>query len=716
MAYNEPTGSDNLNSFQEDIKFIKSYPELVEGTKDSEEGLIELLRLENAELKNIIKEQEDYNHMLLKSIEAYGLRISEIESSRLWKLKKIVNKIKFVLTSPNYAPGKKYKLLQRFNFLFSIQGRKLIYKVLLKSLKFTYRSLLEPSVKKVKKEKSPKNNYEQWRAKNSPREIDFIEYQAIAEILPVKPKISVVLSVTNTEVNFLKETITSILDQIYSKLELIIVYNELNDEYKNIITKYANSDIRIKLISHLTTDDKSKNYNYAISEATGEYICFIEQNDELTRDALYQLALMINHHPSADLIYTDEDKIDENGKLREPHFKPSFCPDNLLSRNYIHHLALYRLSKLKSLEGFRTGFVGAEEYDLLLRFTETTKEIYNIPKVLYHWRMHKYSISQNPYIKPFAYVSAKKAIEETLVRRKEEGVVEFSMPGTYSIRYNIKEWKRVSIIIPTKDKTSVLKTCLESIFNKSTYPDFEVIVIDNGSTEKQFFELMNHFQTVERGRFSWHSYNIPFNYSKLINFGVEKSLGDYLLLLNNDTEVISNDWIEGMVEQAQRESIGVVGVKLLFPNETIQHAGVVIGMGGVASHVFTGKHKDAAGYFNFINSISNYSAVTAACIMVRRELFMLVNGFEEDLEVELNDIDFCLRLKEKGYNNIYIPHVVLYHHESISRGNPHASNQAFQKQQREKSYFLNRWKHKIDNDSCFSPNLCKYSYEFDIQG
>ena len=281
--------------------------------------------------------------------------------------------------------------------------------------------------------------------------------------------------------------------------------------------------------------------------------------------------------------------------------------------------------------------------------------------------------AQNKNAKPYAFQAGEKALNEALSRRKEIGTASLikGLSGVYSIRYNIDNNQKVSIIIPTKNQAKILRQCLFSIFTKSTYSNFEIIIINNGSTEKDFFELISEYETKYKSRINCIDLNIPFNFSKIVNYGASHSTGDYLLLLNNDIEVITPDWIEAMMEQAQRQSIGAVGVKLCYPNDTIQHAGVVIGFGGAAGHTFVGEQKDADCYFYYTKSIRNYSSVTAACIMVRNEVFNLVNGFDNKLSVEYNDVDFCLKLKEKGFNNIYLPHVSLYHYESLSRKHPY---------------------------------------------
>ncbi len=450
---------------------------------------------------------------------------------------------------------------------------------------------------------------------------------------------------------------------------------------------------------------------------TGDYTVLMDQDDLITPDALFQNAKVVNEHPIVDLIYSDEDKIDDEGAHSEPHCKPDWCPDNIMSRNYLGHLTVFKTEIMRRIGGWRLKFEGSQDYDLVLRFTEETDAIYHIPRILYHWRIHETSAAGGEEAKPYAYIAAKRALEEAMKRRNEPGTVDF-LPGFrgYSIRYKLKnEGEKVSIIIPTKDKTDLLRVCIDSIVDRSSHQNYEILVIDNNSAEKEFFDYMDACKAKLGDKFKCITAAVPFNFSKLMNIGAAESTGDYLVLLNNDTEVISPDWMEGMMEQAQRPSIGVVGVKLLYPNDTIQHAGVVMGLGGAAGHVLVGEDRDGPGYFNYVNLISNYSAVTAACVMVKKSVYEEVEGFDEKFTVEYNDIDFCLRVKETGRNNIYLPHVELYHHESISRGHPHATKESYDRHIKEVGFLKNRWENYIENDPCYNPNLSLGAHDFSLK-
>jgi glycosyltransferase involved in cell wall biosynthesis len=595
-------------------------------------------------------------------------------SSRVKKVTGLFTKVFVILKAHHQGKG-------IFHFFFSSTGKKLVKKFFTKMFSIVLNN--------DKEERKKLEAYADWRKKNAPTEEDYKTYKANLEKLSYQPKISILVPVYNTPAGFLEATINSVIDQIYPNWELCLADdNSPLQETKEVLKKYATLDPRIKVFFREKNGHISACTNSAIDLATGEFCALFDHDDLLAKEALYEVVKFLNAKPEADFIYSDEDKTDGEGLFMEPHFKPAWCPDNLLSRNYPGHLTTMRTSILKEIGGFKIGFEGSQDYDIYLRFTEKTKNIFHLPKVLYHWRMHENSVALNTYSKPYAYIAGQKAIAEAIARRNEPGEVIMhteEMLGFYTIRYKIKEYKKVSIIIPAKNKPELLRQCVDSIFAKTTYKDFEVIVVDNGSTEKEFLELVKVYENRYPGKFISYPHDIPFNFSSLINFGVEKAKGEYFLLLNNDTEVITPDWIEAMVEQAQRPSIGVVGVKLLFPDDTVQHAGIVFDENDLPVHIFAGDNKHL--YNLQLNSINNYPALTGACVMIRRNVFEELKGFDENFAVEFNDIDFCLRAMGKGYFNIYLPHVELYHYESVSRGKSHDSKKGFEKYYDEKNRF-----------------------------
>jgi len=543
-------------------------------------------------------------------------------------------------------------------------------------------------------------DYFVWQQKNSPRPADLQKLSETIELLTHRPLISMIMTVCNASEAFLSETIASVIEQIYPDWELCIAADSTVPQVREILKLYQTRDRRIKV----TLPESS---NSALQLATGEFVALLDQADLLTPDALYEIALLVNRHPQADMIYSDEDSVDENGHLKGPFFKPDWCPDSFLSRMYTHRLGVYRRSLVDAIGGFRQGFEGSQDYDLGLRLTEKTDQIFHIPKILYHRRNHNRAIRCH---------TAQQALEEALKRRGEPGhvICPEAYPGCYIVRYDLRESKQVTIVIPTRDLGAVLDRCLTSIFDKTTYPNYEVLVIDNGSTEAATFSVFEHWNKQEPERFRCQRLDIPFNFSKLNNDAVEQSQGEYLLFLNNDTEVITPDWITAMAEQAQRIQIGAVGVRLLYPDGTIQHAGIVGGIGGVVGHSHKYYPGDHPGYFSQIQTVNNYAAVTAACLMCRREVFIEVGGFEEALAIAFNDIDFCFKLLEKGYRNIYLPHVALYHYESKSRGYEDTPEKQARFHQ-EILYLQNKWKYLLENDPCYSPHLTRDREDYSLK-
>ncbi|GAB4292530.1 MAG: hypothetical protein Fur0025_28260 [Oscillatoriaceae cyanobacterium] len=559
-------------------------------------------------------------------------------------------------------------------------------------------------------------DYHHWLRQNFPRETDLQQMARTVNALAYKPTISAIVPVYNPPETYLKQAIESVINQIYPYWELCLADDASTAPHvRTILETYAAADPRIKVVFRTENGHISRASNSALEIATGEYIALLDHDDLLTPDAFYQVVLFLNQHPEADFIYSDEDKIDEENNLRDPFFKPQWSPDSFLSRMYVGHLGVYRRSIMEQIGGFRPGYDGSQDYDLVLRFTEKTDKIYHLPKILYHWRIHIQSAASSSDAKPYAYIAAKKAISEAIERRGEIGqVTDFpGYLGHYIIRYEIRDYKPVSIIIPTRDLSEMVDKCLTSIFTKTTYPNYQVILIDNGSTEPETAQLIDRWTTKEPQRFQCYRLDIPFNFSTINNYAVSKTKDDYLVFLNNDTEVITPDWLEAMMEQAQRPGIGAVGPLLLYPDNIIQHAGVVMGLGGLAAHSHQYLPATTPGYGGHVISISNVSAVTAACLMCRRSVFYDVGGFNEQLAFAYNDVDFCLKIVEKGYRNLYLPHVVLYHYESQSRGYEDTPEKQ-QRLQKEADIVKSQWQKYIDDDPCYSPHLTRGRADYSI--
>jgi len=564
---------------------------------------------------------------------------------------------------------------------------------------------------------SHQDPYSKWLSKNFPREADFTRMAETVEFLGYKPTISAIVPVFNPPEEYLRKAIESVVNQVYPYWELCIADDNSTKPYvKTVLEEYSSKDSRIKVVYRNENGHISRASNSALEIATGEFVALLDHDDLLTPDAFYEVAMLLNRHPDADMIYSDEDKVDEKNQFRDPFFKPEWCPDSFLSKMYTCHLGTYRRSLVDRIGGFRAGFEGSQDYDLVLRLTEKTEKIFHIPKILYHWRIHSESTATGEVgVKTYAYKAAEKAIAEAIDRRGEKariaGIPSFF--GNYMVRYEINDYQLVSIIIPTKDLGNILHKCLESIFQKSVYPSYEVIVIDNGSKEENTAKILAEWKEREPYRFRCYSLDIPFNYSRINNYAASQAKGDYLLFLNNDTEVITPDWIDAMVEQAQRPSIGAVGTLLLYPDNSIQHAGIVLGLGGVAAHSHRYFPATTPGYFCHVKTINNVSAVTGACLMCRREVFDSIGGFDEELVVAYNDVDLCLKMLDKGYRNIYLPHAILYHYESKSRGYEDTPEKQARLHQ-EAKYLLSKWQKIIDNDPCYSPHLTRDREDYSI--
>jgi len=508
-------------------------------------------------------------------------------------------------------------------------------------------------------------DYEQWyeNHKALPEELE----KQKNEKWKRKPLISIVVPVYNTPQVFLRQMIESVQNQSYSEWELCIGNaSPENKEMKKILEEYKN-DARIKEVEIPENKGISQNTNRAMEIASGEWIGLLDHDDLLAPNALYEIAKAVNEHPDAEVIYTDEDKVTTDLKEHfQPHLKPDFNLDLLRSNNYICHFFVASRDLIKRVGGFRPEFNGAQDYDLILRCTEQAKQIMHIPKILYHWRVHKASTADNPASKMYAFDAGKRAIEEHLVRCRTKGTVQHTKDlGFYRVKYEVCGEPLVSIIIPNKDQSEALKKCLDSIREKTSYRNYEIIIVENNSEEPETFAFYKKIAGEKIKIVTWEG---EFNYSAINNFGVRHARGDYLLLLNNDVEIINGDWLTEMLSHCQRKEVGIVGAKLYYPDNTIQHAGIIIGIGGVAGSVFVGLPRAFSGYLHKASIQLDLSAVTAACMLVKRSVFEQVGGLEEKLKVAFNDVDFCLRVREKGYLVVYDPYAELYHYESKTRG------------------------------------------------
>lgn len=575
-----------------------------------------------------------------------------------------------------------------------------------RTIKRSYEKIFENDVKK----------YSKWRKRQIPSQEELDRQKK--EKFAYTPKISIVVPLYKTPEKYLGELIESVLVQTYKNWELCFSDGSGEEtSLRQVVKAYQKKDDRIKIVYSDKPLQISENTNAALKIATGEFVAFADHDDLLAPDALYENVKILNKDKKADFIYSDEDKISMDGKeYFEPHFKPDFNLDLLRTVNYICHFVVVRRDIVNEVGGLHPEYDGAQDFDFVLRCIETTENIYHIPKVLYHWRAHKDSTAENPESKMYAFENGEKAVQAHYDRLGIDATVEMrkDLLGMYRSKYHLKEQPLVSIIIPNKDHTDDLEKCISSIEEKSTYSNREYIIIENNSTEPETFEYYKTLQEKNK-RVKVVEWKDEFNYSAINNYGVTFAKGEYFLFLNNDTEIINEDCIEELLGYCMRDDVGIVGARLYYPDNTIQHAGVIIGIGGVAGHCFLNLPQNELGYFARAYCAQDYSAVTAACMMVKRSVFEAVNGFDEKLKVAFNDIDFCLRVREIGKLVVYNPYAELYHYESKSRG----AEDTKEKQERfmgEVIKMQKRWGKLLDaGDPYYNPNLTLNGHDFSLR-
>ena len=520
------------------------------------------------------------------------------------------------------------------------------------------------------------------------------------------PLISVLLPVYNPNLRWLRRAIQSVQNQLYPRWELCIVDDaSTNRKVWQLLQRCARRDSRIKVMRRAENGHISATSNDALNMAEGDFVALLDHDDELAPTALYFVALAFNENRGLQLLYSDEDKLDARSRRSDPYFKSDWNPELLFAQNFVSHLGVYRTDLVRRVGGFRIGFEGSQDYDLTLRCIEQIQpeQIKHLPWVLYHWRMTAGSTASHVTAKPYAQKAAGRAVQEHFDRIGIEAKVVPHYGAYLRTKYTLPAKRPlVSIVIPTSDRASLLQKCLESIFEKTDYQNYEVIVLDHGSREAETLEFLLALEKRERVRVE--RMEGPFNYSHLNNRGVELSRGSFIALLNNDVEVLNDDWLSELVSHALRPEIGIVGARLWYPNGPMQHGGVILGTGGIASHAHVGVRHEP-GYFARPHLAQNLSAVTAACAVVRRNTYLQVGGFDEvNLPVTFNDVDFCLRLREAGYWIVWTPHAELIHHESATRG----FDDNRRKQVRflaEIEYMKTKWGDKLQCDPFYNPNL-----------
>lgn len=578
-------------------------------------------------------------------------------------------------------------------------------------------ALAEKVAGKIKNKNKAAVIYQKWLPRHLPSKSE-LERQR-QERFCWEPKFSVVVPLYKTPEKYLRALVESLQAQTYGNWELCLSDGSgAASPIRELLTELKEKEERITVISHKQPLQISENTNAAIEAATGDFIVFADHDDELTAHALYECVKALNQNRNVEVLYSDEDKMTMDGnKFFQPHFKPDFNIDLLCTVNYICHLFVVKKELINRVGMLRSEFDGAQDYDFIFRCVEQAgaERIYHIPKILYHWRSHEDSTSENPESKLYAFDAGQRAVQAHFDRIDVPAeVYKGEFLGLYRTRFLRNADPLISIIIPNKDHIDDLKRCIDSIEERSTYRNFEFIIVENNSEDKETFAYYQQLETLNPKVHVVYWKGI-FNYSAINNFGVQFAQGDYLLLLNNDTEIINDDCLEELLGYCTRDDVGAVGARLYYEDDTIQHAGVVIGFGGIAGHCFVQQKRGFTGYCHRIICAQDYSAVTAACMMVKRKAFEEVGGLSEELQVAFNDIDFCMKLRQAGYLIVYNPYAELYHYESKSRGLEDTPEKVA-RFNREIATFEKRWPEILrDGDPYYNPNLTLDSQDFSLK-
>ncbi len=556
---------------------------------------------------------------------------------------------------------------------------------------------------------TPSDDYTHWVNRyDSTDDVKIQRWHGIARKLVDGPLISVIMPVYNPAPEHLKAALASVTQQIYENWELCIADDaSTNPEIHQILEASTQHDPRITLTRLPKNSGIADATNAALELAKGDWITFLDHDDLLREQSLLRIAETLRAHPHIRFLYTDEDKISDAGERQQPHFKPDWNPELLRAVNYLCHLSVYDRQLVQETGNLRQGLDGAQDYDFVLRATAQLQEheIHHLPEILYHWRLAKGSTAGGADNKSYAAKAGEKALTDAMCSTTPGcSITAGEYPTTYRVDYPIPNPQPlVSIIIPTRNAGQLVEQCINSIIKKTTYSNYEILIVDNGSTDKASIDYFRMLDQESVARIL--PLDIPFNYSRLNNFGVARAQGDVVVLLNNDVEIISDNWLSEMVSLASRPGTGAVGAKLYYSDGKIQHGGVILGIGGVAGHAHKYFDRHASGYFGRLKHRQNLSAVTAACLTVRKSIYEELGGLdEENLTVAFNDVDFCLRLLDAGYTNIWTPYAKLYHHESISRG----AEDTREKQERftrEVRFMQKKWGTRLTTDPAYNPNL-----------
>lgn len=560
-----------------------------------------------------------------------------------------------------------------------------------------------------------RNDYAEWvRRYGTLDEVDRARLRAGLADFALQPLISVVLPVFNPPLAFLEQAIASVRAQIYPHWELCIADDASTDPgVRALLERHASQDSRIHIVYREENGHIAASTNSALALAGGEFVALFDHDDLLAEQALWWIAEAVNRQPDAGLIYTDEDKIDAANRRFDPNFKPGLNPELLLAQNMVCHLGVYRTALVRELGGFREGFNGAQDHDLVLRVIErlAPQQVVHVPQVLYHWRAISGSTALDAGEKNYAAEAGRKAVRQHLARTgiAAEVLEAPGAPDMHRVRFaRPSPLPLVSILIPTRDRADLLGMCLDSLLARSSYGNFEVIIIDNGSTEEATRQL---FARLPAERFTILRDEAPFNFAALNNRAAAMARGSVLCLMNNDIEILTPDWLEEMVSFASRDGIGCVGARLWYPDGRLQHAGCILGVGGVAGHAHKYLPRGHGGYFGRALVHQSFSAVTAACLVLRREVYQQVGGMEEQLGVAFNDVDLCLKVRAAGYRNVWTPYAEMVHHESATRGDDNAPEK-LARFSAEIAFVQQRWGAQLQSDPAYSPNLTAYHEDF----
>lgn len=703
----------NIENHKKEINKLRDTLEVVSGERK------ELMKLKEKHENDI----ENLNNQLAicsGTINNYEKQFNIIRNSKSWKITKPLRYISWVLNFKNKiklvdrlmppGSGMRNRYEEKRHQRFLNMAAKKFYKDTDEETAMVWAEI-EEKIRDKRMHNLGNTPYELWLKHNEPTPEELEEQRN--HHFEIKPKISIVVPLYNTDTTFFRELLYFMNRQTYSNWELCLV--DASPKPLEEIQKMCEKDKRIKYKILEKNAGIADNTNEAIKMATGDFIGLLDHDDLLTENCLYEVVNVINKNPDVDFIYTDEDKIEDMSQLPfQPHFKPDFAPDTLRTNNYICHFSVFRKELMEKLGGERNRYDGAQDFDLVLRMSEETQNIVHIPRVLYHWRISSTSTAGNPEAKMYAYESGMRAVEDHIQRLGLKGKVSSGIgPGFYRTQYNVIGNPKVTILIPNKDGIDMLDVCLKSVLEKTTYTNYEIVIIENNSENPETFQYYKEIEKNPKIKILKYPEK-GFNYSKIINFGVRNTQGDFVVQLNNDTELLTPDWLEKMIGFAQREDVGAVGVRLYYPDNTIQHAGIMIGVLDLAGHMYRNLSKDICGYFAKDRIVQNMNAVTAACMMTKREIFEQVGFMNEEFAVAFNDVDFCLRIRKLGKLIVYNPDVELIHYESKTRPDDEAPDQT-ERFHREINLCIETWKDKIlKGDEYYNKNfrLDSDQYEF----